>query len=80
MMLAENVDQWTDEYNDAMGNKTLLFGQVTSNNGTNIVNYNARLHYDDIVREEADGGIGDVFNFSYIKSKIVVPTLPDLAS
>ncbi len=76
MMLAENVDQWTDEYNNAMGNKTLLFGQVTSNNGTNIVNYNARLHYDDIVREEADGGMG-MSLISATSNKIVVPTLPD---
>lgn len=74
MMLAENVDRWTDEYNDAMGNKTLLFGQV--NKDANSINYNARLHYDDIVRDTDEGGMG-MSLISATSNKIVVPTLPD---
>ncbi len=74
MMLADNVDRWTDEYNDAMGNKTLLFGQVSKD--ANSINYNARLHYDDIIREEEDGGMG-MSLISATSNKIVVPSLPD---
>lgn len=74
MMLAENVDGWTDEYNNAMGNKTLLFGQTRNNNAA--INYNARLHYEDIVREEADGGMG-MSLISATSNKIVVPSLPE---
>jgi len=74
MMLAENVDNWTEEYNDAMQNKTLLFGQV-SKDGKSI-NYNSRLHYDDIVRDEKEGGMS-MSLVSATSNKIVVPVLPD---
>lgn len=30
-MLAENTARWTDEYNDAMMNETLLYGQTDRN-------------------------------------------------
>lgn len=74
MMLAENVDGWTNEYNDAMQNKTLLFGQTQ--NSSNLVNYNARLRYDDIVRAEEDGGMG-MSLISATSNKIVVADLPE---
>ncbi len=74
MMLADNVDRWTDEYNNSMENKTLLFGQA--NNDATSINYNARLHYDDIVRDRDEGGMS-MSLVSATSNKIVVPSLPD---
>ncbi len=72
LMLAENVSRWTMEYEDAMQNQTLLYGQRGSTN----INYAARLHYDDIVRSETDGGMS-MSLISATSNKIVVPSLPD---
>lgn len=72
LMLAENVAQYTNEYEDAMQNQTLLYGQRDSDN----INYAARLRYDDIVRSDKDGGM-NMSLISATSSKIVVPSLPD---
>ena len=74
MMLAENVDGWTEEYNDAMQNRTLLYGQANQNSTS--INYNARLHYDDIIRSDKEGGMS-MSLVSATSNKIVVPSLPD---
>jgi len=71
-MLAENTERWTSRYNDAMENQTLLYGQAN----TNTFNFNARLHYDDIVRDTSDGGMS-MSLISATSNKIVVPALPD---
>ncbi len=72
MMLAENVERWTAEYNDATQNQTLLFGQRDTNN----VNYNARLRYENIVASTDDGGMS-MSLISATSNRIVVPVLPD---
>lgn len=72
LQLANNSDSWTQEYNDAMQNKTLLFGQVNAQK----VNYNARLRYEDIVNGYSDGGMSMTL-LSSTSNKIVVPNLPD---
>ena len=72
LMLAENVAKWTNEYEDAMQNQTLLYGQRDSDN----INYAARLHYDDIVRPSTEGGMS-MSLISATSNKIVVPSLPD---
>lgn len=72
MMLAENVERWTEEYNNDMQNQTLLFGQA--NNGS--VNFNSRLRYDDIVRDTEEGGMS-MSLISATSNRIVVPALPD---
>ena len=74
MMLAENVDGWTEEYNDAMQNRTLVYGQANQNSTS--INYNARLHYDDIIRSDKEGGMS-MSLVSATSNKIVVPSLPD---
>lgn len=74
MMLAENVDGWTEEYNNAMQNKTLLYGQTNQNGAA--INYNARLHYDDIIRSDKEGGMS-MSLVSATSNRIVVPSLPD---
>lgn len=71
-MLASNVERWTAEYNEATQNETLLYGQVNSNN----INYNAKLRYDDIVRDADDGGMS-MSLISATSNKIVVPSLPN---
>lgn len=72
LMLAENVARWTNEYEDAMQNQTLLYGQRDNDN----INYAARLHYDDIVRDSEKGGMS-MSLISATSNKIVVPSLPD---
>ena len=72
MMLAENVERWTEEYNNDMQNQTLLFGQA--NNGS--VNFNSRLRYDDIVRDTEEGGMS-MSLISATSNRIVVPAIPD---
>lgn len=72
MMLAENVERWTAEYNDATQNQTLLFGQRDTNN----INYNARLRYENIVASTDDGGMS-MSLISATSNRIVVPVLPD---
>ncbi|MCX4275689.1 MAG: hypothetical protein OSJ27_07940 [Candidatus Gastranaerophilales bacterium] len=72
LMLADNVARWTNEYEDAMQNQTLLYGQRDSDN----INYAARLHYDDIVRASEKGGMS-MSLISATSNKIVVPSLPD---
>lgn len=74
MMLADNVERWTDEYNDSLANKTLLFGQT--NKEATAVNYNARLTYADIVRDRDEGGMS-MSLVSATSNKIVVPELPE---
>lgn len=74
MMLADNVERWTDEYNESLANKTLLFGQA--NNDATSMNYNARLTYADIVRDRDEGGMS-MSLVSATSNKIVVPDLPD---
>jgi len=71
LMLADNVARWTNEYEDAMQNQTLLYGQRDSDN----INYAARLHYDDIVRASEKGGMS-MSLISATSNKIVVPSLP----
>lgn len=71
-MLAANTERWTREYNDAMMNETLLYGQANTNN----FNFNARLHYEDIVRSADEGGMS-MSLISATSNKIVVPSLPD---
>lgn len=73
-MLAANTERWTQEYNDAMMNETLLYGQSDKN--SNAFNFNARLHYDDIVRSADEGGMSMTL-ISATSNKIVVPSLPD---
>ncbi len=74
MMLADNVERWTNEYNESLANKTLLFGQA--NNDATSMNYNARLTYADIVRDRDEGGMS-MSLVSATSNKIVVPDLPD---
>lgn len=73
-MLANNTERWTTEYNDAMMNETLLYGQADRN--SNNFNFNARLHYEDIIRASEEGGMS-MSLISATSNKIVVPTLPD---
>ncbi len=76
LMLAQETENWTMEYNDKMNNTTLLFNAKTAAD-TDLYNYNRKLTYDDIVRaQDADNpGLGG--RLVTTSGKIVVPKLPE---
>ena len=76
LMLAQETENWTIEYNDKMNNTTLLFNAKTAAD-TDLYNYNRRLTYDDIVRSELDENPGLGGRLVTTSGKIVVPKLPE---
>ena len=76
LMLAQETEGWTSEYNDKMNNKTLLFNAKTAAD-TDLYNYNHKLTYDDIVRSELDDNPGLGGRLVTTSGKVVVPKLPE---
>ena len=76
LMLAQETENWTMEYNDKMNNTTLLFNAKTAAD-TDLYNYNRKLVYDDIVRSELDENPGLGGRLVTTSGKIVVPRLPE---
>ena len=76
LMLAQETENWTMEYNDKMNNTTLLFNAKTAAD-TDLYNYNRKLTYDDIVRSELDDNPGLGGRLVTTSGKIVVPKLPE---
>ena len=76
LMLAQETEGWTSEYNDKMNNTTLLFNAKTSSD-TDLYNYNNKLTYDDIVRSETDENPGIGGRLVTVGGKVVVPKLPE---
>lgn len=76
LMLAQETEGYTSEYNDKMNNTTLLFNVKSGD--TDLLNYNRKLTYDDIVRSEDDEknpGLGA--RLTTTSGKLVVPKLPE---
>ena len=76
LMLAQETESWTTEYNDKMNNTTLLFNAKTASD-TDLYNYNNKLTYDDIVRSETDENPGLGGRLVTVGGKVVVPQLPE---
>ena len=76
LMLAANTEGYTQEYNDKMNNKTLLFNPKTAAD-SDLYNYNKRLSYDDIVRSETAENPGLGGRLTTTSGKVVVPKLPE---
>ncbi len=75
LMLAQETENWTIEYNDKMNNKTLLFNANTASD-SDLYNYNRKLTYDDIIRSEQDENPGLGGRLVTTSGKVVVPKLP----
>ena len=76
LVLAQNTERWTMEYNDKMNNKTLLFNLKTAAD-TDLYNYNRKLTYNDIVGspyDEANPGLGARLTTN--TGKTIVPAMP----
>ena len=76
LMLAQETESWTSEYNDKINNTTLLFNAKTAAD-TDLYNYNAKLTYDDIVRSELAETPGLGGRLVTTSGKVVVPKLPE---
>ena len=77
LMLAQETENWTMEYNDKMNNTTLLINAKTAAD-TDLYNYNRKLTYDDIVRSELGDNPGLGGRLVTTSGKIVVPNFPNL--